>query len=114
MTIIKFLSIYKLSFIYSYLDIWTWETGLENKDIHQKMEGHISDSRRNFAYFRAVVIEKLLNLVLNESNEVAQEIEKLKSAANRICSNEDCKTIYKKVKYKCHNCNSKSKYKSKI
>ena len=78
------------------------------------MEGHISDSRRNFAYFRAVVIEKLLNLVLNESNEVAQEIEKLKSAANRICSNEDYKTIYKKVKYKCHNCNSKSKYKSKI
>ena len=34
---------------------------------------------RFWAYFRAVVIEKLLNLVLNESNEVAKEIEKMKS-----------------------------------
>ena len=31
------------------------------------------------AYFRAVVIGKLLNLVLNESNEVTKEIEKMKS-----------------------------------
>ena len=69
------------------------------------MEEHISDSCRNFAYFRAVVIEKLLNLVLNEHNEVAEKIEKMKSAANRICSNEDCKMIYEKVKYKCDNCN---------
>ena len=57
------------------------------------MEEHISDSRRNFAYFQAVVIEKVLNLVLNESNEVAEEIEKKKSAANRIC-----KTVMKIVR----------------
>ena len=55
----------------------TLKTGLENKDIYQKIEEH-SDSRRNFAYFREAVIEKLLNLVLNESNEVAEEIEKMK------------------------------------
>ena len=71
------------------------------------MEEHISDSRKNFAYFQAVIIEKLLNLVINDSNEVPEEIEKMKSAANRICSNEDCKTIDEKVKYKCDNCNSK-------
>ena len=84
-----------------------WETILENKDIHQKVQNHISDSRRNFAYFRAVVIEKLLNLVLNENSKVAQEIEKMKSAANRTYSNEDCRAIYEKVKYKCDSCNSK-------
>ena len=79
------------------------------------MEEHISDSRRNFSYFLTVVIEKLLNLVLKESNEVAEEIEKVRSALNRICSNEACKTIYEKVKYKCDNGNSKViKYKPEI
>ena len=39
----------------------------------------------------------------------------MKSAANRVCSNEDCTTIYEKLKYKCDNCNSKViKYKPEI
>ena len=68
------------------------------------MEEYVS--LRNFADFYAIVTEKPLNTVLNENNKVAQEIEKFESATNRICSNKDCKMIYKKIKCKYDNCNS--------
>ena len=76
-------------------------------EITAKMETTIKQKNEEFAYLRALFIEKILKIVLNESNEVQQHISQSTIEHDRICTNEKCKEKYEGIKYKCDKCKAK-------
>ena len=84
-----------------------WGSELTIIDKHCKMKTFIEDAQEVFSYFRAGFLEKILNFVINEGNEVEDELALIVKKFSRICTNEDCKKIYNNLKYKCDDCKSK-------
>ena len=66
----------------------------------------IKAKNEEFVYIRALCIEKMLNFVMSEDDEVQQLIAK-SLQLHRTCTNKDCQATYTTIKYKCDKCTSK-------
>ena len=79
---------------------------MSTSDITSGMNIIIKVKNEEFAYLRALIIEKMLKIVMSEDDEVQQHIAKY-IQLHRTCTNKDCQATYTTIKYKCDKCKSK-------
>ena len=84
-----------------------WGEDMSTNDISSGMNIIIKAKNEEFAYLRALFIEKMLKIVMSEGDEVQQHIAK-SVQLHRTCTNKDCQATYTSIKYKC------DKFKSKV
>ena len=66
----------------------------------------IKAKNEEFAYLRALFIEKMRKILMSEDDEVQQHIAK-SVQLHRACTNKDFQATCTTIKYKCDKCKSK-------
>ena len=66
----------------------------------------IKAKNEEFAYLRALFVEKMLKIVMSKDEEVQQQIAK-SVQLHRTCTSKDCQATCTTMKYKCKKCKSK-------
>ena len=79
---------------------------MSTSDITSGVNIIIKAKNEEFAYLRALFTEKMLKIVMSESDKVQQHIAK-SAQLHRTCTNKDCQATYTTIKYKCDKCKSK-------
>ena len=65
----------------------------------------IKAKNEEFAYLRALFVEKMLKIVMSKDEEVQQQIAK-SVQLHRTCTSKDCQATCTTMKYKCKKCKS--------
>ena len=84
--------------------VWRKQDSVEN--IQAKMKIMWQSAINSFRTYRIVFIEKILERIARDNQDVEKLIEK-KQSVKRICSNVMCGTLYSSLKRKCNNCGAK-------
>ena len=83
-----------------------WGEDMSTSDITSERNIIIKAKKKEFAYLRALFIDKMLKIVMSEDDEVQQHIGK-SVLLHRTCTNKDCQAKYTTIKYKRDKCKSK-------
>ena len=81
-----------------------WGKELSTSEIKKRMEMIIKKSNDNFAFFRDLFIEYLIEMVMKEDDTVQKHVA-ASTATQRVCIS--CKKRYDILKFKCDACKSK-------
>ena len=79
---------------------------MSRNEITSGMNIMIKAKNEEFAYLRALFIEKMRKILMSEDDEVQQHIAK-SVQLHRACTNKDFQATCTTIKYKCDKCKSK-------
>ena len=82
-----------------------WGEDMSKSEITSGMNIMIKAKNEEFAYLRALFIEKMQKIVMSEDDEVQQHIAK-SVQLHRTCTHKDFQATYTTIKYKCDECKS--------
>ena len=81
-----------------------WGKELTTSEIKKRMEMIIKKSNEDFAFFRALFIEYIIEMVMKEDDTVQKHVA-ASTTTKRVCIS--CKKRYDILKFKCDACKSK-------
>ena len=64
------------------------------KSIHSEMENEINKGNYLFRICRYNFLEKLLQIVVNEEDQIDNKIKEIGASTKRVCSNEKCSKLF--------------------